>query len=112
MKLKNLIAKGLGTCLLMSPILFLTNCQKEELEQPVAPNTQREFFNADSNGVAVLKDNMLQATAPTSATGYNITKSLPSGYVKNGTIDYTKYVQAAINNNSVVVFPNFPILVS
>jgi hypothetical protein len=54
---------------------------------------------------------MLAATGVI-ATSYYIEKSLPAGYVKDGTVDYTSYIQAAINNNSNIVFPVFPILIN
>lgn len=44
--------------------------------------------------------------------GYPIENSLPNGFVKDGSIDYTTYIQAAINSHTVLVFPGFPILVN
>lgn len=43
---------------------------------------------------------------------YDITGSLPDNYVKDGSVDYTKYVQSALNEHSNLVFPNFPILIN
>lgn len=43
---------------------------------------------------------------------YDLTKSLPANYVKDGSVDYTKYLQDGINANKIVIFPNFPILVN
>ena len=43
---------------------------------------------------------------------YNIVNSLPAGYVTDGTVDYTNYVQLALNTYRNVIFPPFPILVS
>jgi len=37
---------------------------------------------------------------------------LPAGYVKDGSRDYTSYLQAAINKYSNLVFPAFPIMVN
>ncbi|NLU30582.1 MAG: right-handed parallel beta-helix repeat-containing protein [Bacteroidales bacterium] len=42
---------------------------------------------------------------------YDLTRSLPRGYVKNGTRDYTDYLQRAIDRYDKVIFPNFPILI-
>ncbi|MFU1858150.1 right-handed parallel beta-helix repeat-containing protein [Sphingobacterium sp. NGMCC 1.201703] len=42
----------------------------------------------------------------------DITKYLPKGYVKNGTVDYTNYLQKALNENRKVIMPNFPILIN
>lgn len=37
---------------------------------------------------------------------------LPPGYVKNGTRDYTEYLQKAIDENEKVILPNFSILIN
>lgn len=37
---------------------------------------------------------------------------LPKGYVKTGDIDYTVYIQQAIDENSKVILPDFPILIN
>lgn len=42
----------------------------------------------------------------------NIVDYLPKNYVKDGSIDYSKYVQKALDKHSKVNFPNFPILIS
>lgn len=47
-----------------------------------------------------------------SRIGYSIEKSLPEGYVKNATVDYTTYIQKAINTHPVLIFPGFPILIN
>jgi hypothetical protein len=39
-------------------------------------------------------------------------KYLPKGFVKDGSIDYTKYIQAALTQNENVIMPNFPVLIS
>ncbi|NEU08804.1 right-handed parallel beta-helix repeat-containing protein [Flavihumibacter sp. R14] len=46
------------------------------------------------------------------ATSHYIIDDLPVGYVKNGTVDYTLYVQRALNRYDNVVFPPFPILIN
>lgn len=46
------------------------------------------------------------------STSYYLEKSLPVGYVKDGSRDYTRYVQQAISQNSNIVFPAFPILIN
>lgn len=37
---------------------------------------------------------------------------LPTNYVKDGSVDYTEYIQKALNENAHVVFPSFPLLVN
>ena len=54
----------------------------------------------------------LSATPPTSAEGYNVENALPSGFKKDGTVDYTRYIQKAISQNSKIVFPGYPLLVN
>jgi len=48
--------------------------------------------------------------AKTSA--YDLTRQLPTGYVKDGSVDYTAYLQEGLNKNNDVLFPAFPVLVS
>jgi hypothetical protein len=45
-------------------------------------------------------------------TAYDATQALPPGYVKDGSVDYTTYVQRVINGNANVLMPNFPILIN
>jgi len=40
------------------------------------------------------------------------TAYLPLGYSRLGDVDYTKYIQAAINENNNVILPDFPILIN
>ena len=47
-----------------------------------------------------------------SGTGYDLTKSLPPNYVKDASIDYTAYLQEGINTHSVVIFPDFTVLIN
>src|SRR5690606_36315193 len=37
---------------------------------------------------------------------------LPKNYVKDGTVDYTNYLQKVLNESKNVVFPNFPIRIN
>jgi len=53
-----------------------------------------------------------QRAATEKSTSYDLTKSLPQGYVTDGSVDYTTYLQQGINSNAKVVFPNFPVLVN
>ncbi|HVW13943.1 MAG TPA: right-handed parallel beta-helix repeat-containing protein [Mucilaginibacter sp.] len=45
-------------------------------------------------------------------TAYDLTQSLPQGYVTDGSADYTTYIQTGINNKKIVLMPNFPILIN
>ncbi len=61
-------------------------------------------------------DDKLAAYRNTAATVekscYDLTSSLPANYVKDGSVDYTAYLQAGLNSNAKVVFPDFPVLVT
>lgn len=46
------------------------------------------------------------------ANGSNVQDYLPAGYVRNGSVDYTDYIQLAINRNDKIIFPAFPLLVN
>lgn len=50
--------------------------------------------------------------ALTLTTPYNVVNSLPAGYVTDGSVDYTHYLQGALDSNSELEFPGFPILVN
>ena len=43
---------------------------------------------------------------------FKIENILPKGYVKDGSVDYTSYVQLALSKHKQIVFPGFPILVN
>jgi hypothetical protein len=42
----------------------------------------------------------------------DLTSYLPANYSRKGNIDYTRYLQNGIDENSIVLMPNFPILVN
>lgn len=59
------------------------------------------------------KHNKIHTTATQSLEGFvDLTNFLPSGYVKDGTVDYTNQLQSAIKNNRKVLMPNFAILIN
>ncbi|MDQ0782138.1 right-handed parallel beta-helix repeat-containing protein [Chryseobacterium sp. W4I1] len=43
---------------------------------------------------------------------FKIETTLPKGYVKDGTVDYTDYIQKAVDGNKKVIMPNFPLMTS
>lgn len=43
---------------------------------------------------------------------FKIETALPKGYVKDGTVDYTEYIQKAIDGNKNVIMPDFPLMTS
>ena len=46
------------------------------------------------------------------AGAFDLTSLLPRGYRKDGTVDYTKYLQEGLDKYAKVVFPNFPIMIN
>lgn len=86
------------------------------------------FLFVSTNSCAQTKNNLVYKKLPVeyksrayqyykipveiSKKAYEIVKELPQGYLKDGSVDYTSYIQNAIDQNSVVVFPNFPVLVT
>lgn len=65
--------------------------------------------NQNPKNVSQVSSLRTDISAPIS---YDITKSLPVGYVTDGSVDYSTYIQAAISANKRVTFPAFPILVN
>lgn len=43
---------------------------------------------------------------------YQLIKSLPPNFDKTGKTDYTSIIQNILDNNSIVTFPNFPLLIN
>jgi len=43
---------------------------------------------------------------------YKIQDGLPENYVKDATVDYTAFIQSALDKNRKVLFPNFPVLIN
>lgn len=43
---------------------------------------------------------------------YKIQEGLPENFVKDGSVDYTAFVQMALDKHRKVLFPNFPILIN
>lgn len=68
------------------------------------------FSNHTNSGVLASSiDRYFYAVQPQSR---NLQDELPSGYVKDGSVDYTSYVQEAIKKYSNITFPDFPILIN
>jgi hypothetical protein len=102
----NKIKQSTLLILLASFSLGFVRCKKDSSEVPAG--TDSTSLAAHHSGAV----NLATTTTTTSTTGaYDITKSLPTGYVKDGSVDYTAYLQKAINANSNIVFPAFPIMV-
>ena len=94
----------IALALMTSLALVFSKCKKDPLE-----------LHANSQQSAALTGNLkstgLAADGITSGS-YYLENSLPVGYVKDGSVDYTTFVQAAVTQYSNIVFPAFPILVN
>ena len=83
-----------------------TNCkaQANSFAYKSVPNA----YLPSANDLASYRD-----AANTAQSGaYDLTTSLPQGFVKDGSVDYTRYLQQGINNNKKVIFPDFPVFVN
>ena len=100
----NFHAKQVRIYSLLSALFFFTYCKKDSMTE-----IQPQKFATDSS--LSLRSQSLALSGAIS-TSYYVEKSLPAGYVKDGTRDYTSYLQAAINRYSNLVFPAFPIMVN
>lgn len=45
-------------------------------------------------------------------SGVDLSKYLPRGYRKDGSVDYLAYLQRGVDENKVIILPNFPILIN
>jgi len=94
--------------LALAPLFIVVSCQAQSIKvQPPA------FKKMPSSYLSVPAARSLQSEAQVDMSGaYDLTGSLPAGYVKDGTVDYTTYLQKGITNNKDVVFPDFPVMVN
>lgn len=99
----NKIKQSTLLILLVSFSLGFVRCKKDSSAIPAG---------ADSTSLASGHKGAVNLATTTTTTAYDITKSLPAGYVTDGSVDYTACLQKAINTYSNVVFPGFPIMVS
>lgn len=106
-------------CLLM--LLSFQFCSGTRKDQKKADKnkTENPSLNHDlSTNKFVEKDSVVNESEPSPQTtssntiSQNIEDYLPENYVKDGSVDYTSYIQRAIDENSTVIFPAFPLLVN
>ena len=97
----------MGRIFLFSATAFiLSNCQKENLDNNLSDTSPLSSTIPKSQLLAASNLSMVTSSS------YYIEKSLPSGYVKDGSRDYTTVIQAAILKYPNLVFPGFPILIN
>jgi len=84
--------------LLIFSLQFFTNsCEAQDLYTYRAVDYKRSYKEPPIDVLKVAVD---------------ITKYLPNGYQKDGKKDYTIFIQKALDENRVVLFPDFPILIN
>lgn len=111
MNSKNGLKNKITTLLFFTSLaLAASSCKKDNLDETTLDAPQIEVARDSSLAINV-KSEMLAATGVTTSS-YYLVNSLPSGYVKDGSKDYTSYVQAAVSKYSNIVFPAFPIMVN
>jgi len=113
MKNNNKFPAKFLTLFALAATVAISSCKKEE-QLPVDVKLQasaQKALNKNSVSYVPLSDSAYQAVS-IGRRAFYLEKALPTGYVKNGTVDYTKYVQQAISKNTEVIFPAFPILVN
>ncbi|GAA4086969.1 hypothetical protein [Mucilaginibacter panaciglaebae] len=81
-------------------LFLLSQCKKDYIQDSVTPSITLGSQNDVSLATSVI------------SVPYDVSKSLPANFVKNGTKDYTTYLQSALNKYTNIVFPAFPILVN
>jgi len=83
--------------------VFQKLCAQESFDQPVP----RGYSNISlpSNKERGLVEQQFKGS-------YRISSGLPLNYVKDGSVDYTSFVQEALDKHSKVVFPEFPVLIN
>ncbi|GAA4514820.1 hypothetical protein GCM10023173_11860 [Sphingobacterium thermophilum] len=86
-------------CLLFNLSFLGLYAQVEYKYHPVPTKYSNRFFQK-SVQLAIDKE------------GFEIENILPKGYKRDGSVDYTDYIQAAINKYKVLKFPNFPLKVN
>lgn len=60
----------------------------------------------------VKTDNQRNEVLSTLEHPYHLEESLPSGHVKDASIDYTVFLQEGVNQHRDIIFPDFPVLIN
>lgn len=91
------------TYCLMATLLLLTTAVHSGYAQPPLPSGLI-FYKPDTAVTKEVQRFRMQA--------FDATRMLPTGFAKNGTVDYTSVIQDALNKYAVVLMPDFPVLVN
>ncbi len=83
--------------------------------QSLAANSvSDDGFSKDnlSYSLAETHPTKIQSVSGISKDSHYLIDNLPRGYVKDGSVDYTSFLQEAIDSHKNLVFPGFPLLVN
>ena len=105
---KNYPTKLIRIFLFCTTAFILSNCQKETLDADLMADSAKLPASAALKSQMLASSNLSMVTS----SSYYLENSLPSGYVKDGSRDYTTVIQAAILKYPNIVFPAFPILIN
>ncbi|WP_185218498.1 right-handed parallel beta-helix repeat-containing protein [Sphingobacterium mizutaii] len=89
----------IGIILSINP--FLANCQF--ISNKVLSKSTSNYSK---------KSEILSIKNSIFSNGIDLTVFLPKGYSKIGDVDYTSYLQHGIDQNKLVILPNFPVLIN
>ena len=95
----------IALALLTSVTVLFTNCKKDSLDEPQMEQPQTDILPEGYTSEALAADGI-------TSNSFYLENALPSGYVKDGSRDYTSQIQAAVSKYSNIVFPGFPIMVN
>ncbi|HWV64910.1 hypothetical protein [Chitinophaga sp.] len=94
---------------LLVVVLLICGCFPSKAQFPAFSYKQGvadKYVDKGQSAVFQSKANQVAAAA------FDLTAALPKGYQKDGTVDYTSYLQTAMDQHKSVVMPNFPVLIS
>ncbi len=113
MKINNKFCAKVFTLVTVIGSVSVSSCRKEEQVKLDSQSVQvsKETLSIKAISYVPVSDSAYKAVK-IGRKAFYLEKALPVGYIKDGTVDYTKYVQAAIFKNSEVIFPAFPILIN
>lgn len=88
--------------LIATPLLLITVVRSGYAQLPMPANLL--FYRPDTAVTQEVQRFRMRA--------FDATRMLPTGFAKNGTVDYTNVIQAALDNYAIVLMPDFPVLIN
>ncbi|WP_426477608.1 right-handed parallel beta-helix repeat-containing protein [Chryseobacterium sp. CBSDS_008] len=73
---------------------------------------QGKFSYKDVPETYIKKAEVTSSFNSLKAKSFEVVKLLPDNYKTDGSEDYTAYIQKAVNENTVILLPNFPVLIN